>query len=921
MDRMASIGRWWLRRWRALFRRAELERELDDELRFHLDREIEQLVAGGMSPDEAARTALRRFGGVAQTRDRVRDQRALRWLEDLASDLRYAVRMLHKAPAFTVAALLSLAVGVGANTTFFAVVDSVLLRRLPVPAADDLVLFEWEAGEAFRTGGVTGYGVSGRHAPGRYGSSSFHPALGPVLRAAGSALTDLVEFAGLDGADVVIDGQSERLDAQFASGNYFQALGVPARLGRTLTESDDRIGAEPAALISHRTWQTRFGGAVDVLGRRVVVNRCSFTIVGVLPPAFVGTMQVTQRPALFLPLSMKALLRSTRRPDDWSVHLLGRLAPGTTREQARQSLEPTFRAQALALMPPPAAKQAATLSARDEPRLIAGPGNRGLTEHREILQTPLFLLFAAGALVLIIACANVANLLLARTTVRRAEIAVRLSLGADRPRLVRQLLTESMLLALLGGALGSLVAHACEGGLVFLARMLPEEVAGLLDLHLSWRVFAYSGCIAVGAGLLFGAVPALRATRTDLSSALKSGHRVGATARTRLGRALVVVQVGVSTVLLVAAGLFIRTARNLERVDVGFDQDALLVFSLAPGKQGYQDDRLEALYDQLVARLRALPGVRAVTFSKIAPLTGSRSVTSIHLPAADGRVRSGRANQQIVQEDFFATMGIPLRAGRAFDDRDREGAPSVAMVSERLAATYFPQTDPLGQTLALSADDPHPLTIVGVVRDTKYSAQREAIAPLLYLPWRQQRASVPAVSFSLRTAGEPLALGPAVRAAVDEVAPGLPVAGLDTLRARARTTFAPERLVADLLGLSGMLAVLLAALGLYGLMAYSVAQRSNEIGIRLALGAGQGGVLRLVLAQGLRLCAVGLVAGGLAAAALAGLLDAHLYGVSGLDPVTFALVVVGLLSIAAVACWVPARRATLVDPVVALRSE
>jgi predicted permease len=913
------MRRWLARRLRALLARDTLERELDDELRFHLDQEFERNRGAGMSEREARAAALRAFGGVEQVKEEARDARGVRLWEELWQDLRHGLRMMKKAPGFTAVAVLSLALGIGANTALFSVIDSVLLRRLPVEDPDRLVLLEWEAGAAFRTDGISGYGVNGRHPPGRQGSSSFARPVFERLRQQDGPVATLFAFAPLDGTNVTADdGQAEVIDGQLVSGDYFPALGVRALLGRTLGPADDRPAADPAVVLSHRYWQTRFGGAPDVIGKRIGINRVSFTIVGVMPASFTGTLQVTVRPQVTVPLAFHDLVKGNFHPGEWWLHLMGRLRPGATPEQARQSLSGSFQEVALQLMPAPErGHQAGPLGPGERPTLVVRAGSRGMTEHRQILAPPLFLLFGVVVMVLLIACANVANMLLARSAARRPEISIRLAMGAGRGRIIRQLITESLLLSALAGAVGAAVGVAGKQALAALAGSLPPEPATLLDFHLRWPVFAFTAGLSLLTGLVFGLTPALRATRHDLSTALKAGSRsVGGVARSRLSKSLVMAQVAVSIVLLFGAALFVRTARNLQQVDVGFNQRGLLVFSLRPGSLGYEGDRLQQLYQRIFARLDGLSGVRSATFSFIPPLAASRSTTRIAALGRDGGRQRGSANVQVVRENYFEAMEIPLLAGRRFNDQDRPGADRVAIVNQSLARAFFPDQDPIGQRLV----EP-PVVIVGLVRDTKYSSQREPMTPLLYTPWRQDRRSLHRMSFAVRTAGEPLALAGPIRRAIAEVDPALPVTGLTTQLAQSRRTFAIERLVAGLLGLFGGLAALLAAIGLYGVMAYAVVQRTSEIGIRMALGARAAGVLRMVVRQGLTLAAVGVVVGSLASFGLGRVIAGQLYGVGAGDPPTLLAVGLGLLAVAFVACWIPARRATRIDPVIALRSE
>jgi predicted permease len=912
------------RRLGALLRRGQWEQDLDDELRFHLEREIEQNISRGMSQEDARRAALRSFGGVDQVKESARDVRGIRLLEDVWADLRHGLRMMRKAPGFTAVAVLSLALGIGANTALFSVTDAVLLSALPVKEPDRLVLLEWEAGRAFRTSGIVGRDVQDPSS-GRRGSSSFHGRIFGALRDETTAVSHLFAFAALSNANLLLQGQAEVAQGQYVSGGYFAALGVRALLGRTLTEEDDRPGAPPAALLSHGYWQARLGSDPAVLGKTIGINGIPFTIVGVTPPGFRGTMQVDSRPAVLVPLAVEPLLApqwsmlqpGPGRRGAWWLHLMARLQPGATAQQAEQSLNRIFQPLALQMMRPGQAG-VPTLAARDYPQLVARPGGGGLLESRRDHAPIIYRLFGVVALVLLIACANLANMQLARATTRRSEVTLRLALGAGRSRVVRQLLTESLLLSAVGGLLGVGLALAAQ-------QVLPSFGGALfprgMQYALGAKVLGFSLAVCLLTAVLFGLTPALRATRVDLATALKQGSPgAGGGARSRLSTVLVVGQVAMSLVLMLGAGLLLRTVHNLRAVDLGFDQQNLLLFRLNPGALGYQGARLERLYQDLFARLDALPGVRQATFGRIRLIDRGGTTDRILMPGEPPPPGSQHtANFQIARENYLVAMQIPLLRGRTFTPFDRAGAPRVAIVNQTLARR-FPGGDPIGQRIGFDGDAGREVEIVGVVADSKYNLQRNPIAPLVYTPWRQQLAEIGRMSFALRVAGDPTALIPAVRRAVAAVSPGLPLSDVTTQRDQSRTTIQAESLLASLLSLFGALATLLAAIGLYGVMAYSVAQRTTELGIRMALGAAPTRVRQMVLLSGLKLAAIGIAAGALAGFALRRVVQSQLYGVDAGDPLTFILAGATLLAIAVCACWIPARRATRVDPMAVLRA-
>jgi predicted permease len=861
-------------------------------------------------------------------------------------DLRYGLRMLLKNKGFTIVAVLSLALGIGANTALFSVVDAVLLKTLPVKDPERLVLFEWQAGLPFRTNGKSG--TSNVPAPpGTRGLSLFRAEVfEKMLQAHGAAtdspLSDFFAFAPIRELTVMLGQQAEIINGQAVSGGYFAGVGVQPDLGRGITNEDNKPGAAPVVVLSHQIWKERFGANPAVIGQTLKLNKQSFTIIGVTPPAFTGTSQVDYHPAVTVPLVCEPLLQGENsrlgtadRPGVWWLNLMGRLKPGATYEQARDSLNGTFQAAALEVRPPPRkASEAAQLDPKDYPRLVAESGSRGMLDRRRDYSTKIYGLFIVVALVLLIACANVANLLLARSALRGAEIGVRLAVGAGRWRLIRQLLTEGVMLAALGGAVGVFFALWGKSALLALTDKTTGFLPGGVELNLNWRVLAFTVAVSLVTAILFGLAPAWRATSVELATTLKQSRRTPG-AVSHLSKGLIVAQVALSLLLLVGAGLFIRTLYNLERVNLGFNPENLLVFTLKPEQSGYKDDRLVRFYQQLFARLDHLPDVHSATFSRIALIADENWSNDILLPGeTEETAVQHDTMRQMVRENYFATMEIPLLRGRSFTAQDDQRAPKVAIVSQNFARQFFPNDDVLGKHITV-IDNKQEVEIVGVVADAKYESQRKDIQPLLYTPWQQESEVIGEMHFALRTNAEPPALASTVAQIVRELDPNLPVTEVIPQAARAQATLGQERLYARLLSFFGALALLLAAIGLSGVLAYSVAQRTNEIGIRMALGAQTANVLRLVVWQGMRLVLIGLAAGGLAGYGLKRLLasqyfaaDAwqrqmveHLYGVTGTDPLTF-VVIAGLLTIVAlVACWLPARKAAKIDPLVALRYE
>ena len=865
--------------------------------------------------------------------------------DEMFQDLRYGLRMLVKHKGFTLVAVMSLALGIGANTALFSVADAVLLRTLPVKEPDRLVLFEWQAGTAFRTSGSRGSFVAGP--PGTRVSSVFRQEIFERLRQARAQssddpLSDLFAFAPIYELTAVVNEQAEVIRGQAVSAGYYEGLGVQPLMGRTITEADDRPDAQPAVVLTHQYWQDRLGADPGVIGQQLRLNNVPFTIVGVTPPGFAGTLQVDQSPAVSIPVAFEPLVLGERtgsgrngKPGMWWLNLMGRLRPGATLEQAGESLNGTFQASALEIMPPPRREnELAQIEPKDYPRLVASSGSRGLMEARKGYSATIYGMFGVVAMVLLIACANVANLLLSRAALRGPEIGVRLAVGAGRWRLIRQLLTESLLLASVGGAVGVLFAF---WGTSALAAMADGDTGFLptnLDPGLSWRVLAFTAAISMLTGVLFGLAPAWRATGLDLTTSLKEGRRTTG-AVSRLSKGLVVVQVALSLLLLVGAGLFIRTLQNLQRVDLGFNQENLLLFGLQPQQGGYKDERLLQFYDELFAKLDNMPGVRAATFGRIPLISRYMWNTDVLLPG-ESEKSGGKhiTNRQMVRENYFGVMEIPMLRGRGFTWQDDDRAPKVAIVNQTFARKFLPDEDVIGKRV-VDPESKREMEIVGVVADTKYDSQRNEVEPLLYTPWRQEGAVIGEMYFTLRTTGEPTALAAAVRQVVRDMDTNLPITDLTTQAERSQATLGQERLYARLLSFFGVLALLLAAIGLSGTLAYSVAQRTNEIGLRMALGAQPASVLRLVIWQGMRLVLVGLVVGAACGYGLKRLLESdyferrswqrqmaeQLYDVQWNDPATL-LVIAALLTLTALAaCWLPARKAARVDPLAALRHE
>lgn len=940
---MTSL-RIFLSRLRGLFQKRKLEQDLADEIQAHLEMQIEDHVRQGMSPQEARYLALRKFGGVEQVKETYRERRSLPGVETFVRDLRYGLRMLRRSPGVTAVAVLSLALGIGANTALFSVVDAVLLKTLPVEDPEQLMVFEWRAGRDYRTSGMSGTsnvdGPPGTRSLSLFRYDVFEKMVHAQAASTESPLSDLFAFGPVPELTAKVGDQAEIIDGQAVSGGYYAGLRLKPILGRAISAEDDRAGAPPVAVLSYQFWQERFDANPGVIGQPLKLNQQSLTIIGVTPPGFIGTLQVGYHPAVTIPLAVEPLLRgdgsnlgTPSAPGVWWLNLMGRLKPGATEDQARESLNGAFQVAALEAMPPPRkSSQPAQLAPKDYPRLLSEPGARGMLDKRKSYATTIYGLFIVVALVLLIACANLANLLLARATLRGPEISVRLAVGAGRWRLVRQLLTESLLLATLGGAVGVLFAFWGKNALVTLTNDETGLLPGGVELSLNWRVLVFTLAVSLLTGVLFGFVPAWRATRLDLNTTLNQNGRT--TGRvSRLSKGLLVVQVAVSALLLAGAGLFIRTLNNLQRVELGFNHENLLVFRLQPEQAGYKDEGLLRFYQQLFEQLDHLQGVRSATFARVELIADDNFFHDFLLPGETAETAPEHETmRQLVRENYFATMEIPFLRGREFSVHDNSHAGTVGIVNQTFLRKFFPNEDVLGKHIRVNERD---VEIVGVVADAKYRSQREPNQPLLYTPWQQELADIGEMHFALRTMNNPGALADDVREVVRKLDSNLPVTQIGTQAARAEVTLSQERLYARLLSFFGGVALILAAIGLFGVLAYSVSQRTKEIGIRMAFGARVAQVTRLVIWQGMKLVILGLAVSALVGFVLKRLLERQyfgpdswqrqmaqqLYGVDVSDPLTLLVIAMLLMVVALLACWLPARRAAKVDPLVALRYE
>jgi predicted permease len=848
----------------------------------------------------------------------------------MLKDLRHGMRTLLRDKGWTAVIVLSLAFGIGANAALFGAINSLFLRKLPVKDPDSLVRLKW-GGRNDMVTDSSDYGFSAKEASGVNVRSTFSYPMYRQFIADNHTMDDVIACAPYSRANVVVDGQAEVATAFVSSGNYYRVLGLTASPGRTIVPDDDKATASPVAVISGRYWRTRFASDGHVVGKVVRLNNVPVTIVGVISPDLVDVQQaVHDSPDIAVPLALVSQLANAptgpgeptapllERPTYWWLQVMGRLKPGVSAPQVLANLGSVFQHTAragydsyAAALSPELRSSSSYRNRIEVPHLRVESGSRGIYDVNKSDSSAVAILSIVVVLVLLIVCANVANLLLSRAAARQREVSIRFSLGATRARLIRQLLTESLLLAAMGGALGGLV-----GGW---GQQLLPGTAGR-PAPLDWRVFSFVFAIAGLTGIVFGIAPALRATRLNVATTLKDTSRSVAGSRSVLSKSLLVVQVAISLVLLIAAGLFLRTLQNLRNVDVGFNTRNLVLFRLNPSLNRYDDARAINLYDRLSERLRSVAGVRSVAFSNQQLLSGSVNSTSIFV---EGRTyaqdQRESINRLVVSPGFFDTMEMPLRNGRAFTARDDQAAPKVVIINEAAVRKFFPNENPIGRHIGSRIETAGEREIVGVLRDAKYDSVRDAVPPTMYVPHLQNRLG--SAVFHVRTAGDPIAAVGAIREVVRQSDPDLPMMNVSTQVDEVEKRLSQERVFAQAYALFGALALLLASVGLFGLMSYSVAQRTNEIGIRMALGAQYHDVLRLVMGESMVLVGGGVGLGLAAALAASRLVTSLLYGLAPTDPVTMVVAMAVLVIVSGVAGYLPARRAARVDPLVALHYE
>ena len=883
-------------RLRALFHKNVMERELNEELRFHFEHEVEKYKRAGMSDEDATHRARLAFGGHEQVTEDCRDARGMSFLETTIQDLRYSLRAMRKSPGFFVIATLTLALGIGASTAVFSLVNTILLKPLPYPNANRVVML-------WREGVLAGIGDM-PWAAGEYS----------ILAKTATAFQNLGAFKK-DSFNLTGSSSPELLEGVRASAGFFPALGVSPLLGRTFIPEDDQPGHEHVTVLSNRLWLNRFGGDAGIVGRTVDLNGYPYTVIGVMPASFTfpnqegipAILDLPKETQLWVPLAMPVAPQGAS-----DLGVIGQLKPNVTHGQVEEDMK-VFERSLEEQFP-----QVKGFSSRVVPLT-----QQTVTDARR----PLLLLLGAVSVVLLIACANVAGLMLNRSLGRRRELTLRSALGAGRGRLVRQLMTESLLLALAGGIIGILFG---EAGLYLVKHFGPDSIPHLRETGLDLRVIAYALGMTFITGLLFGLAPAMGATRMNMVEALKEGgQRSGGSASApRIRNALLIAQVAMALVLVIAAGLLVRTFYSMLRLNNGWDATRVVTFELPLPAPKYVDtDRMAQIYQQVLLRLQSVPAVHSAGLVSVVPMGGAPDGTVIRIPEHPAKNRSDQpfANYSFASPGYFATIGTPLLRGRDFSDADTLKSVPVTIITSSMAKKYFYGENPIGKQVGVGLKKIPVRTIIGVVADIKHASLREDPDPEMFVPYTQNEMkiwpSMQTMQFAVRASADPATITESVRQAVHAVDPDLPVAKLATLATLVDRSMTADRFSMLLVGSFGVLALVLASIGMYGVISYSVMQRTPEIGVRMALGAQRAQIFVMILRQATGLAIAGIAIGLIAAFAATHLMTRFLYGVQPTDPLTFTLVSLLLISVALLACYIPARKAMQVDPMIALRYE
>jgi putative ABC transport system permease protein len=879
-----------LHRLRLSLRRRNVEREIDRELQFHLEMETAKNMRRGMNEEDARRAALRDFGGVEQVKERYRDASRFRRLEEFWQDLRYGARMLRKNPGFTLVAVLTLALGIGANTAIFSVANVVLLKPVPYYDPQRLVVVRDAV-----NGNDTGGSSARSYLNWQPHSRAFEHLAGFV--------GGYIDWTGRDGP--------QRLSCAWVTANLFPALGAAPHLGRTFTPEEDRPGGARVALLSHELWIRSFGGDPSVIGQSLMIGGENRTVIGIMPPGFrfFQNGRSLGESDVWLPVALDAA-RELNGGSTNNIGIVGRLKPGFTPEQAQAELDLMWP-QIWPKLPP-----GIVLQARVTPlsEMLVGNLRRGVLT-----------LFGAVGFILLIACANVANLLLGRANLREKEMAVRAALGAGRWRLVRQMLTESLVLSIIGGAVGLLLAAL---GVKALVAGVPDALAHIRLSSVDGATLGYALLATLLTGVVAGVIPALQTSRISLNETLKEGARNAAAFRFRPGHVspvLVICELALTLALLAGSGLLIKSFLRLLSVDPGYDPKNLLTMMIPLNEAKYPQgsSQTKAFYQEALTRVKTIPGVKGVATGLGLPLTGSSWGT---LFTIEGRPFAPDAPQPSVgvvdvSQDYFRVMGMRLRAGRGFTEQDNENAPPVIVINETMATRYFSGEDPIGKRILFGVRNPSAQSIIGVVADVKRYGLEAEVLPEIYTPYHQNNRAQAFITLAVRTEGDPLGLVNAVRRQIREIDADQPIIDVKTMEQRVAESVAPRRFQMLLFGVFAAVALALAAVGVYGVISHSVSRRTHEIGVRMALGAESRDVLTMVIRQGMSLALVGVAAGLAIAFALTRVMSSLLFDVKATDPAVFAGISLLLAFVAFLAAYLPARRATRVDPMIALRHE
>lgn len=914
----------WLR---AATSRTRLENEMDEELAFHLESYTQELIRRGLTPEEAARQARIELGGVTTQKEKMRASLGLRLWDDLRADLRYAARMLAKSPGFTAVAIGSLALGIGANTVIFTAAQHMLLDRLDVPHSEQLRLLEWTEPQDGVVQDMWGSSVDLGGGGGQRSAAFSYPVY-QQLRRANQSLADICAFKKPQPMAATVNGQTDAITGEMVSGNFYSTLQLQPQLGRGIQESDDgEVGSGPVVVISDAFWAKQFDRSPKVIGETILINSKPMTIVGVNPAGFTGAYSAQEHPDIFLPFSMQPVVAPQSldpswpasllgNKDLWWVLMMGRVKPQVSTAAAQAALNVEFSAAVRGTMTVTKDSQV--------PRLILSDGSRGLNPYADESK-PIKVLLGLAGFVLLLACANLATLLLARAGARQREMCVRLALGAGRRRIMRQVLTESLLLSCIGGCAGLLLAVGL-GHVIPRLINSPTPASFHASFESQWHIFGFTAAISILTGLIFGVVPAFHATRIQVSGGLKDAAQTATHRRRGLtGKAIVALQVALSMLLVVGAGLFVQSLVRLENVPLGFRTHNLLLFSVQLPKARYSDKNTISAIRQMEEKLATVPGVQSATVT-LFPFIGGGAWNTLVVPEGQ-HYKPDEWHTALVNgvgQDFFSTFHIGILEGRAFTAGDTASAPKVAVVNESFVKKYFPNVNPIGRTIdAGGGKRASTLRIVGVCNDARYYDLREAPQATFYRPYEQidGMTAMTDPTFAIATRVQGAKLLPSLRDAVQSVDRNLPLLDVRTQDEQIAESIQQPRIFADLSSTFGVLALVLACIGIYGIVAYSVSQRTNEIGIRMALGAQPGRMLRMVLREASWLSITGVIAGLAGALALGRMVGSLLYGLKAWDPMTLAGSAFLLLAVTLAAAWIPALRAARVNPVDALRHD